>query len=172
MQGIGLFPSVWKIHEVSLPTTSLYESYRKSGFLTHPPDKMAAILADDIFKCIFQNENDSIPIQISLKFVPVDPINNSPASNKRQAIFWTNADPIHWRIFATLSVAINKTVLAEFTITIYVIMFELLNGDKMYINRNLNGVSLSKSKIQSGAVITRPNLSRYYHRHCDDCSRM
>ena len=36
--------------------------------LTHLPlDKMAAILADDIFKCIFLNENDIIPIQISLK---------------------------------------------------------------------------------------------------------
>ena len=33
--------------------------------LTHLPlDKMAAILADDIFKCIFLNENDRIQIQI------------------------------------------------------------------------------------------------------------
>ena len=31
---------------------------------------MATILADDTFKCIFLNENDTIPIQISLKFVP------------------------------------------------------------------------------------------------------
>ena len=31
---------------------------------------MAAILADDNFKCIFLNENDDIPIWISLKFVP------------------------------------------------------------------------------------------------------
>ena len=28
---------------------------------------MAAILADNIFKCIFLNENDKIPIKISLK---------------------------------------------------------------------------------------------------------
>ena len=44
-----------------------------SGFdmLTHLPlDKMAAILADDIFKCIFLNENVRMSIQISLKFVP------------------------------------------------------------------------------------------------------
>ena len=48
--------------------------------LTHLPlDKMAAILADDIFKCIFLNENDIIPIQISLKFVPRSPIDNKPA---------------------------------------------------------------------------------------------
>ena len=40
---------------------------------------MAAILADDIFKCIFLNENDRIQIQISLKFVPRDQINDNPS---------------------------------------------------------------------------------------------
>ena len=39
---------------------------------------MAAIFADDIFKCIFLNENDIIPIQISLKFVPMCPITLTP----------------------------------------------------------------------------------------------
>ena len=34
--------------------------------------------ADDIFKCIFLNENVWIPIKISLKFVPEGPINNIP----------------------------------------------------------------------------------------------
>ena len=48
--------------------------------LTHLPlDKMADILADDMFKCIFVNENDRIPIQISLKFVPRSPIDNKPS---------------------------------------------------------------------------------------------
>ena len=37
---------------------------------------MAAILADDIFKHIFLNENVRIFIQISLKFVPKGPIDN------------------------------------------------------------------------------------------------
>ena len=36
-------------------------------------------IADDIFKCIFLNENVWIPIEISLKFVPKGPINNIPA---------------------------------------------------------------------------------------------
>ena len=41
-------------------------------WLTHfSLDKRAAILVDDIFKCIFVNENDGIPIQISLRFVPI-----------------------------------------------------------------------------------------------------
>ena len=47
--------------------------------LTHPSlDKMAAVLADGIFKCIFLNENDRIQIQISLKFIPRSPIDNKP----------------------------------------------------------------------------------------------
>ena len=44
--------------------------------------------ADDIFKCIFLNENVWILIKISLKFVPKGPINNFPslAPSRPQAI--------------------------------------------------------------------------------------
>ena len=49
---------------------------------------------DDIFKCIFSNENISISIKFSLKFVAEGPINNIPALVQimawRQAIIWTN----------------------------------------------------------------------------------
>ena len=41
---------------------------------------ISAILTDDIFNCIFLNENDKIPIKISLKLVPGKPIDNKPAS--------------------------------------------------------------------------------------------
>ena len=40
---------------------------------------MATVLADNIFKCIFLNENERITIQISLKFVPMSPVDNTPA---------------------------------------------------------------------------------------------
>ena len=40
---------------------------------------MAAILADDIFKCILLNRKDKTPIKISLKLVPRGPIDNKPA---------------------------------------------------------------------------------------------
>ena len=42
-------------------------------------DKMAAILADDNFRCILMNENYTILIWISLKFVPGSLIYNKPA---------------------------------------------------------------------------------------------
>ena len=40
---------------------------------------MAAMLADDIFKCIFLNENDRILIKISLKYVARTPIYDKTA---------------------------------------------------------------------------------------------
>ena len=40
---------------------------------------MVAIFADDIFKCIFLNENMLISIKVSPKFVRKDPKNNIPA---------------------------------------------------------------------------------------------
>ena len=49
-------------------------------FLTHLPlDKTAAILADDIFKCIFLNENERISIQLSLKLVHRSLTDDKPA---------------------------------------------------------------------------------------------
>ena len=40
---------------------------------------MSAILADDIYKCIFVNEKFCILIKISLMFVPKGSIDNIPA---------------------------------------------------------------------------------------------
>ena len=40
---------------------------------------MAVFLGSDIFKSIFFIEIDIIPIQISLKFVPMSQIGNKPA---------------------------------------------------------------------------------------------
>ena len=45
----------------------------------NPWKKMAAILADEFFKHILLNENERIPIPISLKLVPRSPIDNNSA---------------------------------------------------------------------------------------------
>ena len=42
-------------------------------------DKMTAILAHGIFECIFMNETFCILIQVSLKCVPKDPLDNKSA---------------------------------------------------------------------------------------------
>ena len=63
--------------------------------LTHLPlDKMAAILADDIFNWIFLNENGRISIQISLKFVPKSPTDNKPALVQVMAWCWIGDKPL------------------------------------------------------------------------------
>ena len=73
---------------------------------------------DDIFNCIFFNENVWNPIEISLKFVPKGQINNIPSldsyngltPSRRQAIIWTNdglpthicVTRPHWVIYQTI----------------------------------------------------------------------
>ena len=53
--------------------------HKMMPFNTLRPRQNGRHFVDDIFKCIFLNENVWIPIKISLKFVPKGPINNIPA---------------------------------------------------------------------------------------------
>ena len=55
---------------------------------------MAAILADDIFKGIFLNETDKIPIQISLKLVPRTQIDSKSALVRIMAWRLTGVKPL------------------------------------------------------------------------------
>ena len=68
--------------------------------------------ADDIFKCIFVNENVWIPVKISLKYVPKGPINNIPALV--QIMAWRRSGMSHYlnqwwlvyrRIYASLGLS-------------------------------------------------------------------
>ena len=71
---------------------------------------MVAILADDIFKCIFLKENYKISIHISLKICSQESnwklasigLGNGLLPNSRQVITYTTADSAHWRIYAAL----------------------------------------------------------------------
>ena len=64
-------------------------------WLTHLHlDKMAAILADDILKCIFLNEKFCILVRNSLKFVPKGPIDNKWALVQIMAWRRTGDKPI------------------------------------------------------------------------------
>ena len=56
---------------------------------------MAAVFADDLFRCIFVNEKFYIfKFQISLKFVPKRPINNNPALVKVMMWRWIGDNPL------------------------------------------------------------------------------
>ena len=73
------------LKELTLVVQNLFKEMRKLFlcflFLVNTlrPRQNGCHFADDIFKCIFLNENVSIAIKISLKFVPKGPINNIPA---------------------------------------------------------------------------------------------
>ena len=52
---------------------------KKHNFNSFPPGQNGQHFADNIFKCIFLNENIWILIKISHNFVPKGQINNIPA---------------------------------------------------------------------------------------------
>ena len=59
-----------------------------------PPRQFGGKIADDIFKCIFVNENDWISIKISLKFIPKSPIDNKSVLD--QVMAWRRQAPSHY----------------------------------------------------------------------------
>ena len=63
----GIPDSLWHVYMTVVVVNSLRPRRNRRHF------------ADDIFKCIFLNENVLISIKISLKFVPKGQINNIPA---------------------------------------------------------------------------------------------
>ena len=67
----------WSHHKTSCQILKQFPQlpYRNSS----PPGQYGRHFADNIFRCIFMNEKFCILIQISLKFVPKGPIDNSPA---------------------------------------------------------------------------------------------
>ena len=46
---------------------------------TLKPRRNRRHFADDIFKCVFLNENVLISVKLSLKFIPMGPVNNIPS---------------------------------------------------------------------------------------------
>ena len=72
---------------------------RMLKFNSSPAGQNGSHFADDVFRSISMSEMFCILIAwqcISIGLV------NGLASNRRQAIIWTNADPIHWRKYAAL----------------------------------------------------------------------
>ena len=87
-------------------------NFRSSWMSPHnlsPLKQNGSHFADDIFKYIFHEWKVLYLINILLKFVPVGQTNTIPAlvqnrlaPNRRQAIIWTNAVPVHWCVYAVL----------------------------------------------------------------------
>ena len=66
------------------------------------PRQNAQIFPDDIFKCIFLNENVYVSIKISLKFVPKGHINYTPALVQIMAWCWPGNKPLSETVMVSL----------------------------------------------------------------------
>ena len=103
---------------------------------------------DDIFKCIFFNENVWISIKISLKFVPKGPINNIPALV--QIMAWRRSGdkplsepmmvslPTHICVTRPQRVKTIRSISSSFQmLRVFVYKFEFISGDQIH-NRLCN----------------------------------
>ena len=101
--------SQWHCFHLSWSTREISVWWHRHHYLISPWTKWPPFRRR-YFNCIFVNEKFCILIKISLNYVSMSPIDNNPAfcldnglaPNSRQAIIWTNAGPIHWRIYAAL----------------------------------------------------------------------
>ena len=69
-------------------------------FNTLSPRQDGCRFPDDIFKCIFLNENVWTSIKISLKFVPKGPSSNIPALFQVMAWRWSGDKPLYGPMMA------------------------------------------------------------------------
>ena len=69
---------IYKQHDKKVLLFSIFTNLQSGEVNTLRPRQKGRHFADDIFKCIFLNENVWIPIKISLKFVPLGPLSNIP----------------------------------------------------------------------------------------------
>ena len=74
-----VLPAQCGCYEVAKDETLYHAVSAMLNINTLRPRQNGRHFADDLFKCIFMNENILIPIKISLKFVPTGAINNIPA---------------------------------------------------------------------------------------------
>ena len=75
--------------------------YHSIGFCFNSsrPGQNGRHIPDHIFICIFMNEKNAFWFKIYWSlFVSVQSTITHHWFNRRQAIIWTNVDPIHWRI--------------------------------------------------------------------------
>ena len=74
------YTAILQVSRIKLKVISLMNSIDTNYILnTLRPRQHGRHFPDDIFRCIFLNENVSVSIKISLKFVPKGQINNIPA---------------------------------------------------------------------------------------------
>ena len=80
-----------------------------TSFNTLRPRQNGRHFTDDTFKRIFLNENVCISLEISLKFVPMGPINNMPALVQKMAWHRPGDKPLSFPMMVSLPMHICVT---------------------------------------------------------------
>ena len=88
---------------------SLQEDESSHNINALRPRQNGCHVTDDVFKCIFWNENVWISLKISLKFVPKVPINNIPALVQIMAWRGSGDKPLSEAMMASLLMHICLT---------------------------------------------------------------
>ena len=134
--------------------------FERSEFNTLRPKQNCRNFPDDIFKCIFFNENIRISIEMSLKFVPVVPINNTPALVQilawRQAGDKSLSKPMMVSLLTHLWVTLPQWVDTNFARTSYI---TTAPRDCLYIRYTQHNLLLTSHR--SGLWIR--HLFKYLH---------
>ena len=78
-----------------------------TGFNSSPPGQNGGHFTGDVNQCIWMNFSlgfrSHCSVFLKVQFTKNSTgLNNGLAPNRRQAIIWTNADPIDWRMYVAL----------------------------------------------------------------------
>ena len=118
-----------------------YQVITWSSVNTLRPRQNGRHFPDDIFKCIFLNENEWISIEISLKFIPKGQINNIPSLFQIMAWRRPGDKPLSEAMMVSLLTHICVTRpqwvnpnLLHYMITVFAHKGKELNCRRIYIN--------------------------------------
>ena len=141
----------WKLRYLALRT---YIS-------TLGPRQNGRYFPDDIFKLIFLNETVLISIKISLKFVPMGPINNIPALVQIMAWRWPGDKPLSESMMVSLLTHICFTRPQWFKIYAFAYILEVKNFKKnvtiLVLRLEYSGINMSISWLLMPWLLASPS---------------
>ena len=126
-----------RINRVKMGSYCIFIATHTIHMLIHRP--CGQNFADDIFKCIFLNENVWISIAISLKFIPKGQINNIPALVHIMAwpYYLNQWWLVYYRIYASLG--LNEIMHAMNSSFVYMMPFHVCPNWKCTVPASAEG---------------------------------
>ena len=106
---------------------------------TLSPRQNCRIFSDDIFKCIFLNENVWIFLDIARKFVPKVPIDNTPALVQMMPWRWPGDKPLSALMMVGLlrHIYVTRPQWVKYIDLRYQLLMTSNDGNKFMLNRLL-----------------------------------